>query len=181
MNNLSFVEVLIVVLLMIAVYIQLSTRRSLTTKSQFVSETEEMPGDIKSPRGISGVDIIKSQIPEKQWSQMLRTEFPLFNQTRIVPDDAYDDEENEKVTPFYRTAEKTTPFPLKEKIDRRQLVSQEFDCPSSNYILTYKNSQPHSAKCDVNIIRRERENVRQISVDNLSAKSLRKDYDYIDL
>ncbi len=69
--------------------------------------------------------------------------------------------------------------PQNEKILKKDLVSQEFEC-SSDYIMTQKSSQPYTPLCDINHIRKERNKLRALTTDMNFNRSLRKDYDYLD-
>lgn len=70
-------------------------------------------------------------------------------------------------------------MPQKNKINKKDLVSQDFDC-SSDYILTYKGSQPYVPFCDINKLRNEREKLKTLTTDLTFSRSLRNDYDYLD-
>lgn len=163
LSNLSVLIILIIAIIWIT--------RDVHTESSFQnSET-------------SGIDIIKSQSTERQWSDLTKTDFPLFNKKRLIPDDIAFDEYNgsEKISPVYQMTEKTSRLPKlnNKKVDKRQLISQEFDCPSRDYILTYRNTQPYVPMCDINKIREERKKNIKNNVDLSGINSLRDDYEYL--
>ncbi len=67
----------------------------------------------------------------------------------------------------------------KNTILKKDLVSQDFDC-SSDYILTYKGTQPYVPFCDIDKLRSERVKLHALTLDQSCVRSLRNDYDYLD-
>ncbi len=84
----------------------------------------------------------------------------------------------EKETPLYIAKNPENKSP-QVKVDKRLLVSQEFDC-SADYILSQKGSQPYVPFCDIAKLRAERAKLRAKTTDLAFNRSLRSDYDYLD-
>jgi hypothetical protein len=140
------------------------------TYSDLYNSYETFAGDREEIYDISGIDILKSvSIPNRGPSSNSAAS------QNIIYDMAGEEYVNEKETPVYKIEQ-----PLqKNKIDKTQLVSQNFDC-SSDYILSYKGSQPYVPFCDINKLRTERSKLKALTTDLNFNRSLRNDYDFLD-
>lgn len=117
---------------------------------------------------ISGADIIKSTLPN--FSKSIHT-----TQSQDVRYDMNGEEyTNQLETPIYKSE-----ISSGNKIMKKDLVSQNFDC-SSDYILSYKSSQPYVPLCDINKLRSERVKLKALTTDLTFNRSLRNDYDHLD-
>ncbi len=150
---------------------ELYTNRCKDGETYDMITVENFTGDLNEMTDIIGLDAVNVK---KYLNQGVSTygECSQNIKKNVLDDEIYS---NEEETPLY-TIYKGSNMP---KIDKRDLISQNFDC-SADYIVTTKNSQPHAPFCDIEKLREVRKKIQKLTLDMNFSRSLRNDYDFLD-